>query len=118
MQFFKRWQVHVVLFILGFFLLHMIIEFLFLRIDGDNMLMMTDMQQTENIDIVFVGNSYSRRFIDNTSVETILRLDTFNLSSLSIGIDGSYAMMQEMLDCHKPKVAVYVYDYVSEAVIV
>ncbi len=118
MQFFKRWQVHVVLFILGFFLLNMIIEFLFLRIDGDNMLMMTDMQQTENIDIVFVGNSYSRRFIDNTSVETILRLDTFNLSSLSIGIDGSYAMMQEMFDCHKPKVAVYVYDYVSEAVIV
>lgn len=118
MRFFKRWQVHVVLFVLGFFLLNMIIEFLFLRIDGDNMLMMTDMRQAENIDIVFVGNSYSRRFIDNTSVESILKMDTFNLSSLSIGIDGSYAMMQEMFDYHKPKVAVYVYDYVSEAVIV
>lgn len=110
MQYFKKWQVHIALFVTVFFALNFLMGFFFQKIEGNAMLTMHDMTYTDNIEICFIGDSLCRRHIGNKQIEKQLDMNSFNLSISNIGIEGSYALMQELFQIHHPKIVVYVYN--------
>ena len=110
MQYFKKWQVHIALFVTVFFALNFLMGFFFQKIEGNAMLTMHDMTYTDNIEICFIGDSLCRRHIGNKQIEKQLDMNSFNLSISNIGIEGSYALMQESFQIHHPKIVVYVYN--------
>lgn len=110
MQFFRKWPIHIILFIMGFLLLNMITEFLFLSINGESMIVMYDMKKAKDVDIVFMGSSLSRTHISNMIIEKGLEKNSFNLSVSSARIFTSYAMMKELFKYQTPKTVVLVYD--------
>lgn len=110
MQFFRKWPIHIILFITGFLLLNMIAEFLFLSINGESMIVMYDMKRAKDIDIVFIGSSLSRRHISNVIIEKDLEKNSFNLSVSGARIFANYVMMKELFEYQTPKAVVLVYD--------
>ena len=110
MKFFRKWPVRVLLFCAGFLLLNQAMEFAFLSINREPLVVMHDMSLAEEPGIVFVGNSLSRRHIDNAIIEEALGTGSFNLSVSSCRIAGAYAMMQELFRYQQPKMLVFVVD--------
>lgn len=110
MRFFKKWPVRVVLFIMGFLMINAVIEFLFLRINKDSLLVMHDLSTTKNIEIAFVGSSLSRNHVSNAVIENHLGWNSFNLSVGTARNATNYAMMRELFKNQTPKVIVLVCD--------
>lgn len=114
MQFFRKWPVRLILFVAGFLAINMVVEFVFLRVRAEALLVMHDLECVENIDIAFVGSSLSRGHIDNAVIKDYLGEDSFNLSTNGARTATVYAMMQELFKQKTPKTVVVVCDTLAE----
>jgi len=100
-----------IIFVIVFIMINYVLTFVFVpKGDLSRMAMREMYSQTQNIDVVFAGASFSQRDIDPYIMDKELGCNTFDYAFAQQLYTGTYYSLKELFNYHKPKLIVLTTD--------